>query len=50
MVKMMGSIREEAESEAPLACEEGTRLSTELLDRVLGSHMGFPLRRSTNED
>jgi hypothetical protein len=39
-----------AESGAPLARGEGPRLSTELLDVVLGPRVGFPLRRGTNED
>jgi hypothetical protein len=50
IVKTAGSIQEEAESGAPLECGEGPRLSTELLDQVLGPHVGFPLHRSTNED
>jgi hypothetical protein len=49
-VKTAGSVREEAGSGAPLAREEGLRLSTELLDRVLGPRVGFPLHRDTNEN
>jgi hypothetical protein len=44
------SVQEEAESGTPLARGEGPRLSTELLDRVLGPRIGFPLRKGTNED
>jgi hypothetical protein len=46
----VGSVREEAGSEAPLARGEDPRLSTELLDQVLDPHVGFPLRRGTIED
>jgi hypothetical protein len=49
-LKTVGSIREEAESNVPLARGEGLWLSTELLDCVLGPCMGFPLHRGTNED
>jgi hypothetical protein len=49
IVKMAGSVREDPKSEAPLARRERPRLSMELLDRVLGTCVGFPLRRSTNE-
>jgi hypothetical protein len=45
-----GSIRQEAGSGAPLARVEGSRLFTELLDRVLGTHMSFHLHRGTNKD
>jgi hypothetical protein len=50
ILKMVGSVREEAESGAPLACGEGSRLSTELQDQVLGPRVGFPLRRGTKEN
>jgi hypothetical protein len=40
IVKMVGSVRENAESRAPLACE-GSWLSTELLDRVLDPRVGL---------
>jgi hypothetical protein len=39
-----------AGSGAPLARGEGPRLSTELLDRGAWPHVGFHLRRGTNED
>jgi hypothetical protein len=38
-----------AGSGAPLARGEGPRLSTELPDRGAWPHVGFPLRRGTNE-
>jgi hypothetical protein len=50
IAKTTESIREEAESEAPLARGEGPWLSTELLDWVLSPRVAFPLRRVTNED
>jgi hypothetical protein len=50
IVKMVGSIREEAGSGAPLACGEGSRLSTELLDRVIGPRVDIPLHSGTNEN
>jgi hypothetical protein len=50
IVKMTGSIREEAGSGAPLACGEGSRLSMELHVLVLGPRLGFHLGRGTNED
>jgi hypothetical protein len=43
IVKTSESVLEEAESGAPLTRDEGPRLSMELLDRVLGPRMGFPL-------
>jgi hypothetical protein len=42
IVKMVGSVQEETESGAPLADGEGTQLSMELLDWVLGPCVGFP--------
>jgi hypothetical protein len=42
-VKTVGSVREEAGSEAPLVRVEGPQLSMELLVRVLGPRMGYPL-------
>jgi hypothetical protein len=48
--KMVGSVREEARSRAPLARGEGLRLSMELLDWVFSTRVGFPLHRGTNED
>jgi hypothetical protein len=50
ILKTAGSVREEAESEAPFARGEGSRLSTELQDQVLGPRVGFPLRRGTKEN
>jgi hypothetical protein len=50
IVKTAESVREKGESGAPLARGEGSRLSTELLDRVLGPRLGFPLHRGSNED
>jgi hypothetical protein len=50
IVKKAGSILEEARSGAPLARGEGPQLSMELLNRVLGPHVGFPLHMGTNED
>jgi hypothetical protein len=38
----MGNIREEAKSGAPLACEEGPELSTELLVRGAWPSRGLP--------
>jgi hypothetical protein len=49
-MKTTGSVREEAVSGAPLARGEGMWLTTELLDRVLGPRVGFPLCKGTNED
>jgi hypothetical protein len=40
----------EAGSGAPLACGEGLRLSTELIDRGAWPSQGLPLRGGTNED
>jgi hypothetical protein len=42
-VKTTRSIREEARNGVPLARGEGLQLSMELLDRVLGPRVGFPL-------
>jgi hypothetical protein len=50
IVKTVGSIREQSGSGAPLARGEGSLLSMELLDRVFGPRVGFPLHRCTNED
>jgi hypothetical protein len=50
IVKTVGSVLEGAGSGAPLARGEGPRLSTKLLDWVLGPRVGFPLRSGTNED
>ena len=52
IVKMAGSIRERLAKRHigdPLACGEGPRLSTELLDQELGPCNGF-LARGSNED
>jgi hypothetical protein len=50
IVKTTKGVREEAGSGAPLACGEGSRLSTELPVPVIGPRVGFPLHRGTNED
>jgi hypothetical protein len=50
ILKTAGSVREEAESGAPLARGEGSRLSMELQDQVLGPRVAFPLRRGTKEN
>jgi hypothetical protein len=42
IVETMGNIREEAKSGAPLACEEGPELSTELLVRGAWPSRGLP--------
>ena len=52
IVKTAGSIRERLAGRHvgdPLACGEGSRLSTELSDRELGPCEGF-LARGSNED
>jgi hypothetical protein len=45
--KTAGSVQEEARSGAPLAHEEGPRLSMELRVTMLGLRVGFPLYRAT---
>jgi hypothetical protein len=50
IVKITGNVREEAVSRAPLAHEEGPRLSMELRDHVLGPRVGFLLCKGTNEN
>ena len=52
IVKTLGSIRERLTGRHvgdPLACGEGPRLSTELLDQELGPYEGF-LVRGSNKD
>jgi hypothetical protein len=50
IVKTTQSVQEEVGSGEPLAHGEGPRLCAELLDRMLGSRVGFPFRRGTDED
>jgi hypothetical protein len=50
IVNTTGSIREEAESGAPLACGEGSQVSMELPVRAAWTSRGLPLPRGTNED
>jgi hypothetical protein len=49
-VKTTRSVREEAGSRTQLARREGSGLSTELLNGLLGPCVGFHLRRGINKN
>jgi hypothetical protein len=50
IVEMAGSVREEPEVEHHLHVEKTRDSLRSYSTEVLGSHVGFPLRRGTNED
>jgi hypothetical protein len=50
IVETAGSVREEPEAEHHLRVEKARGSLRSYLTVVLGPHMGFPLRRGTNED
>jgi hypothetical protein len=47
---MVGSVQEELEAEHHLRVEKALNSLRIYLTEVLGHHVGFPLRRGTNED
>jgi hypothetical protein len=49
LVKMAGSVREEPEVEYHLHVEKDHDSLLSYSTEVLGPHVGFPLRRGTNE-
>jgi hypothetical protein len=50
IVETAGSFREEPEEEHHLSVEKARGYLRSYSTVVLGPHMGFPLRRGTNED
>jgi hypothetical protein len=50
LVETAGSIREEPEAEHHLRVEKDRGSLRSYLTEVIGPHVGFPLRRGTNED
>jgi hypothetical protein len=50
IVEMAGSVREEPEAEHHLRLEKARGSLRSYSTKVLGPHVGFPLRRGTNED
>jgi hypothetical protein len=50
IVKTAGSVREEPEAEHHLRVEKARGSLRSYSTEVLGPHVGFPLRRGTNED
>jgi hypothetical protein len=50
IVETAGSVREEPEAEHHLRVEKARGSLRSYLTVVLGPHVGFPLRRGTNED
>jgi hypothetical protein len=50
IVETAGSVREEQEAEHHLRVEKARGSLQSYLTEVLGPHVGFPLRRVTNED
>jgi hypothetical protein len=50
IVEMAGSVREEPEAEHHLRVEKARNYLRSYSTVVLGSGMGFPLHRGTNED
>jgi hypothetical protein len=50
IVETTGSIREEPEAEHHLHVEKAHGSLWSYSTEVLGPHMGYPLRRGTNED
>jgi hypothetical protein len=50
IVETVGSVREEPEAEHHLRMEKAHDSLRSFSTVVLGPHMGFPLRRGTNED
>jgi hypothetical protein len=50
IVETAGSVREEPEAEHHLRVEKAHSSLRSYSTEVLGPHMGFPLRRDTNED
>jgi hypothetical protein len=50
IVKMAGSVQEEAGSGAPLAHEKAHDSLQSYSSVVLGPRVGYPLRRGNNED
>jgi hypothetical protein len=50
IVETAGSVREEPEAEHHLRVEKVHNSLPSYLTEVLGPHMGYPLRRGTNED
>jgi hypothetical protein len=49
-VETAGSVREEPEAEHHLRVEKARDSLRSYSTEVLGPHVGFPLRRGTNED
>ena len=50
MVEMAGSVREEPEAKYHLRVEKARDSLRSYSTEVLGSHVGYPLHRVTNED
>ena len=50
IVETSGSVREEPEAEHHLRVEKARDSLRSSSTEVLGPHVGFPLRRGTNED
>jgi hypothetical protein len=50
IVETVGSVQEEPEAEHHLRVEKARGSLRSYSTEVLGPHMGFPLRRGTNED
>jgi hypothetical protein len=50
IVEMTGSVREEPEVEHHLRVEKASGSLRSYSTVVFGPHVGFPLRRGTNED
>jgi hypothetical protein len=50
IVETAGSVREEPEAEHHLRVEKARDSLRSYSTEVLGPHVGFPLRRGTNED
>jgi hypothetical protein len=50
IVEMAGSVREEPKAEHHLRVEKARDSLQSYLTEVLGPHVGYPLRRGTNED
>jgi hypothetical protein len=50
IVEMAGSVREEPEAEHHLRVEKARNSLWSYSTVVLGPHVGYPLRRDTNED
>jgi hypothetical protein len=49
-VETVGSVREESEAKHHLHVEKARGSVWSYSTKVLGPHVGFPLRRGTNED